>query len=110
VTDDQDPVVDFGRAGRRLRTSAVVLGALAVLAWLVHGLLGNGPDPADLGAWGGAALFGMFLVELVVVGGSALRGMLRAGDRGDRLAGGDVGLLPPQLLRRRGRGGGDGDR
>lgn len=94
------PLVDFARAARRVRTSAVVLGALAVAGWLVVGLLRGGPDPADLGAWGGAALVGMFLVEVVVVGGSALRGMLRAGDRGERLAGGDVGILPPQLTRR----------
>lgn len=94
------PIVDFARAGRRIRTSAVVLGTVVVVAWLMTGLLGGGLDPRHLGAWGGVALFGMFLVEVVVVGGSALRGMLRAGDRGERLAGGDVGLLPPQLTGR----------
>lgn len=96
-----DPIVDFGRAARRVRTSATLLGGLAVLGWFVVGLLDGGPDPADLGAWAGLALLGMFLVEVWVVGGSALRGMLRAGDRGERLAGGDVGLLPPQLTGRR---------
>jgi hypothetical protein len=40
-------------------------------------------------------------VEFVVVGGSALRGMLRAGERGERLASGDVMLLPPQVRRKR---------
>lgn len=93
----QDPIVDFGRAARRVRASALTLGSAALVGWLVTGLLGGGPDPSDLGAWAGVALLGMFLVEVWVVGGSALRGMLRAGDRGERLAGGDVGLLPPQL-------------
>lgn len=100
-TDDAVPlIVDFPRAARRIRASAVVLGGLAVVGWLVTGVVDGGLDPGDLGGWIGVALFGMFLVELVVVGGSALRGMLNAGDRGERLAGGDVGLLPPQLTGR----------
>lgn len=94
------PLVDFTRAARRIRASAMVLGSLAVVAWVVTGLAGGGLQPRHLGGWAGAALFGMFLVEVVVVGGSALRGMIRAGDRGERLAGGDVGLLPPQLTGR----------
>lgn len=95
------PIVDFSRAARRVRRSALVLGSLALAGWLVTGLVAGGPVVSDLGAWGGLALFGMFLVEVVVVGGSALRGMVNAGDRGERLAGGDVGLLPPQMTRRR---------
>lgn len=94
------PIVDFARAAHRIRLSATVLGAAALVAWVVVGLLTGGPDPADLGGWAALVLAGMFLVEVVVVGGSALRGMLRAGDRGERLAGGDVGLLPPQLTGR----------
>lgn len=95
------PLVDFGRAARRVRASALVLGSLALAGWLVSGLVGGGLDASDLGAWLGLALAGMFLVEVVVVGGSALRGMIHAGDRGERLAGGDVGLLPPQLTGQR---------
>lgn len=95
------PIVDFSRAGRRVRRSALVLGSLALAGWVVTGLAAGGLDPTDLGAWGGLMLLGMFLVEVFVVGGSALRGMLNAGDRGERLAGGDVGLLPPQLKRGR---------
>lgn len=97
------PIVDFSRAARRVRRSAGVLGTLALVGWVVVGLVTGGPDPADLGAWVGLALLGMFVVEVVVVGGSAARGMLNAGDRGQRLAGGDVGLLPPQLSRTRRR-------
>lgn len=95
------PIVDFPRAARRLRASAIVLGTAAVVGWVVAGVAGDGVHVADLGGWIGAALLGMFLVELVVVGGSALAGMLRAGDRGERLAGRDVGLLPPQVTGRR---------
>lgn len=95
-------LVDYARTARRMRRSALVLTSTALLAWLVTGLLGEGVDPADLGGWAGAVLLGMFLVEVVVVGGSAVRGMLAAGDRGERLAGSDVGLLPPQLTRRGG--------
>ena len=102
---DRATLVDFAGAARRLRASAIVLGVGAVLGWLGQGLFTAGVAITDLGAWVGLALVGMFLVELVVVGGSALRGMLRAGDRGERLAGGDVGLLPPQVSRR-GSGGG----
>lgn len=78
---------------------------LAVVAWLVVGFASGGPDLSDLGGFVGIALGGMFVVELFVVGGAALRAMLRAGERGDRLARGDVGLLPPQLSRRSGRRG-----
>lgn len=101
------PIVDFSRAARRVRISALVMVTLALAGWLVTGLAGDGLDPRQLGAWGGLALLGMFIVEVIVVGGSAARGMLNAGDRGERLAGGDVGLLPPQLTRRRTAAGSD---
>ncbi|MDX1510301.1 MAG: hypothetical protein R3249_03055 [Nitriliruptorales bacterium] len=85
------PVVDWARAGRRLRSwalaIAVVLATGIPATWLIAG------DPA-FGEWVFGALVVLFVVELVVVGGSALRGMLRAGARGDRLARPDVSLLP----------------
>lgn len=101
ATHDEPPsLIDWRRTGRRIGWSAAVLGALAILGWLVTGVAGGGPRLADLGGFLGLALAGMFLAELVFVGGAALRGMLRAGERGERLAGGDVSLLPPQLTRR----------
>lgn len=100
--DDTGPVlVDWSVAGRRLRASAVVLLGLALVAWIVAGLLHDGVRVADVWGYVGLAAVGMFLAEVVVVGGSAVRGLLRAGERGERLAGADVGLLPPQLSRRR---------
>jgi hypothetical protein len=97
-------LVDYIRTARRMRTSALVLGVVALVGWLVTGIATGGLTGGSLGAWLAMVVLGMFIVEVVVVGGSALRGMLRAGDRGERLASGDVGLLPPQLHGRRSRG------
>jgi hypothetical protein len=93
-------LVDFRATARRMRRSAAVLLLAALGAWLITGLGNGGLAGSDLGGWLGLALGGMFVVEVVVVGGSALRGMLRAGESGERLAAGDVGILPPQLRRR----------
>lgn len=96
-------LVDWGRVGRRIGvTAAVTVGGCLVL-WLVTGLLGDGLTAGALGGWLGLGVGVLFVAEVVFVGGAALRGMLRAGARGDRLAGGDVGILPPQLRRRRPR-------
>ncbi len=96
------PLVDFARMGRRLRRTAIVLGGLVAASWVLT-IPFAGPRMDVLMNLLGAALAIMFVAEVVIVGGSALGGMLRAGERGDRLASGDVGLLPPQLTRRRRR-------
>jgi hypothetical protein len=80
-----------------MRTSVTVLGGVAVAAWLVTGLVGAGFALGRLAEFVGLALGALFLVEVVVVGGAALGGMLRAGERGERLSSQDVGLLPPRL-------------
>lgn len=90
-------LVDWGRTGRRMRASAIVLGVLVVVAWVVLALLGDGFSLRTLGGLVGLGLAVMFVVELVVVGGAALRGMLRAGERGERLSSQGVGLLPPRI-------------
>ena len=77
---------------------AAVLVTLVVVGWLVDGIVGDtGFRLRVLGELGGLALLATFVAEVVVVGGASVRGMLRAGDRGERLAGSDVSLLPPQL-------------
>lgn len=95
------PVVDFPRTVRRLRISLTTIGALVVLGWLVGGAVGDGWSLRLLAELVGLGLLASFAVEVVVVGGSAARGMLHAGERGDRLASPDVSILPPQLTRRR---------
>lgn len=95
-------IVDWGRTARRIRLVLTSLGVLVLVAWLAIGVFGTvGFAPRLLGELLGLALLVAFLAEVVVVGGAAIRGMLRAGERGDRLAGSDVSLLPPQLTRRR---------
>jgi len=95
-------IIDFGRTARRIRRVLASLAALVLVAWLAMGVFGTGGfEPRLLAEFLGLALLVAFLAEVVVVGGAAVRGMLRAGDRGDRLAGADVSLLPPQLTRRR---------
>lgn len=97
------PVVDFPRTLHRLRISLTAIGVLVVLAWTVGGAIGNGWSLRLLAELVGFGLLASFAVEVVVVGGSAARGLLRAGARGDRLAAPDVSILPPQLTRRRRR-------
>lgn len=99
ATGDQVDLVDWGRTARRMRASSLILTGVVLSGWLVTGLLGDGLTAKALSAWVGAGLGALFVVELVVVGGSALRGMLRAGERGERLASDDVGLLPPRRRR-----------
>jgi hypothetical protein len=95
-------VVDFPRTVRRLRTSLIAVGSLVLLGWLVAGAVADqGWSLRLLAELVGFGLFVSFAVEVVVVGGSAARGLLDAGERGDRLASADVSLLPPQLTRRR---------
>ena len=100
---EHPPLVDWGRVGRRVGVTAAVLTALAIVAWIVSGLAGDGLSVRSLGNWVGLALGLLFIAEVVLIGGAALRGLLRAGERGERLASGDVGILPPQLTRRRRR-------
>jgi hypothetical protein len=86
-----------------MRAVLATLGVVVVLAWLAVGLFGEaGFRPRLLAEFTGVALLVSFMAEVIVVGGAAVRAMLRAGERGDRLAGPDVSLLPPQLTRRRG--------
>lgn len=106
--EDHDPgavgLVDWGRTGRRMRASVLGLSALVLLGWLVLSLAAGGFDPGTLGGLVGLGFIVLFVVELVVVGGAALRGMLRAGARGERLSSRGVGLFPPRMPTREERG------
>lgn len=102
VPDGPPPLVDWAETARRVWRSTAVLLAAAVLWWVVHAAVVGAWSWRYLGNWLGLALAAIFLMELLVVGGSALRGMLRAGERGERLSGPDVGILPPVRRRRQG--------
>jgi hypothetical protein len=101
--DPSPPIVDWARTARRLRAVLATIGGVIVVAWLAHALVTGGVDLPLLAELIGFGLFAAFVVEVVVVGGTAVRGMLAAGERGERLSGPDVSLLPPQLTRRRRR-------
>lgn len=94
-------LVDYRRTARRLRAGAAVLALVVLATWAGLAAFGDA-SVRTLVELAGLGLLGMLVLEVVVVGGAALRGMLAAGDRGERLAAGDVALVPPQL-RRRGR-------
>jgi hypothetical protein len=94
-------VVDWSRTVRRLRRALLTIAVLVVVAWAVLGAVDGTLSGRLLAELTGLGLLAGFVAEVVVVGGGAVRGMLTAGSRGDRLAGGDVSLLPPQLTRRR---------
>jgi hypothetical protein len=97
-----NPVVDFSATARRLRRSLIALLCLVLVMWPIVGeMRGVGFAPRLLGELLGWAALVAFVLELVIVGGSAVRGMFRAGARGDRLAADDVRMIPPQLRRRR---------
>ncbi len=93
-------ILDWPGTARRLRRSALGLAAVVVTVFVVVSLSRGEATLGLLGELVGLALLVAFLIEVVVVGRAALRAMLTAGERGERLAGQDVGLLPPQLLRR----------
>jgi hypothetical protein len=94
-------VLDLPTTARRLRSSLLVVGALVLVLWVAAAVREGWPAFGRLGELVGFGLLAAFVIELVVVGGAALRGMLRAGERGERLSSDDVGLIPPQLRRRR---------
>lgn len=94
------PLVDWARTARRLRLMLFGLGVLVIVSWLILGALHGDLRPRTLAELVGLAVLLAIALEIVVVGGAAIRGLLAAGARGDRLAADDVSLLPPQLARR----------
>lgn len=99
------PIVDWGSTARRLRWQLALVAVGIVVVWLVVGIARGSLTMALLGEVAGFGVLIAIVLEVVIVGGAALRGMLRAGERGDRLSSPDVSLLPPQVtcwMRRRG--------
>ncbi|MDP9023720.1 MAG: hypothetical protein M3N57_13690, partial [Actinomycetota bacterium] len=90
------PLVDFTWVRRCIGVVGAVWAAVAVLGAVVSAGLGGGLSAAAVRLWLGVAALGTVVSAVGLVAWSALGGMVRAGDRGDRLAGDDVGLLPPR--------------
>ncbi|MEE8601040.1 hypothetical protein [Euzebya tangerina] len=90
---EPDALVDFTQVPRRLQTAVVVSAALALLGCVVDGAI-NGLTFALMGRWGGIFVLVALLSGAAVTAIHALGGADRAGQRGERLAGPDVGLSP----------------
>ena len=99
----RDELLDHGRTVQRVRALAVVVGGSAAVGVGVSWLVAGGPSRDAFLLWAGLAVLVTVLGAITIVTAAAVRGMLRAGDRGERLADGDVGLVPPQLRSRDGR-------
>lgn len=95
-------ILDFRRTARRLAVAVSIIGIAVAVSWVAL-VVTTGASLRLLAELAGLGLLAAFVVEVVVVGGSAVRGMLAAGERGERLADSDVALVPPQLLRRKRR-------
>lgn len=90
-------LLDWRRIGRRLVRVLVGAAAVSILGIGVTWGVTGGVSGTGVLLWVGVGALLLVVGAMLVLSVSALRGMLRAGDRGDRLAGGDVGLLPPQV-------------
>lgn len=97
---DGGGIIDWTATARRLRRTLLGLLVAVLATFAVVSVLRARLEPTLLAELVGLALLVAFGIEVVVVGGAALRAMLHAGERGERLASQDVGLLPPQVLRR----------
>lgn len=98
----RDELLDHGRTVQRVRVLAVAVGGFASVG-LVGSWLAGGPSLDAFLLWAGLAVLVIVLGAIAIVTTAAVHGMLRAGDRGERLADRDVGLVPPQLRSRDGR-------
>lgn len=96
------PVVDYAATWRRLRRTLSTVGGLVLAGWVVGSIVTGTVSLRLLAELLGFGVFASFAIEVVVVGGAAVRGMLAAGERGDRLSSPDVALFPPQVGRRDG--------
>jgi hypothetical protein len=89
---------DLGRLGRWLRTVAIGLIFVAVLAAVIDGLV-RGLTFAVLARWAGVYLAAWLIVSAAVVAIDAARRASAAQRRGERLSDDDVGLIPPRRRR-----------
>lgn len=98
--EEPRPLVRWRRLGRLVLVAALVAAALVAVGGGVL-VVAAGRPFGDVLPLAGLVVVAFLVTVVVAVGWSAVRGMLRAGDQGERLASRDVGLLPPQARRRR---------
>lgn len=96
-----EPIVDWTRLGRTVAALVVGWVLVAAIGPAVTAALTGGIDRGVVLLWVGLGTAGLVATLVVAIAVSAVRGMLRAGDRGERLARDDVGLSPPQVRGRR---------
>lgn len=95
-------LVEWRRLARRVLVAAAVVTFLAAVVATVLAVVSGG-SVGGVAAFAAIAVAGLLVTVVAVVAWSALGGMLRAGDVGERLSSRDVGLLPPQARSRRRR-------
>lgn len=96
---DARELIDWHELGRVLGIAGGVWLALMALGIAATAaIISSTPDMSIVGVWFGLAAVGFLVTAIGVAAYSALGAMRRAGDRGERLAGGDVGLLPRRQL------------
>lgn len=93
-------LLEHGRTARRVRRLVVIVGVLGLVGFAATWLVDGGLSADVFLLWAGLVALAAVLGAMVIVAAAAFRGMLRAGDRGERLADRDVGLIPPQLRAR----------
>lgn len=93
---EPQPLVDFSTLPGRVRSVALPLGALALVACIADGAL-NGLTFALMGRWVGVYAVVTVLAAAIVTAVHALRGADAAAKRGERLSAHDVGITPRRL-------------
>ena len=101
---DDDKLIDIAALAVRLRYVAGGLAVLALVGAVVDGLR-NGLTFSLLARWIALLAFFLVIAAALLVAIQALRGAGHAARRGQRLAGRDVGLIPPKRSTRRHDGG-----
>lgn len=97
-SSEADGLIDWTVVSRQVGAALAAASGLAVLG-TVAGVVAGSPLGAAAGRWSGIGGLVFALTAVGLVAFSALRGVARVGDRGERLAGRDVGMLPPQVRR-----------
>jgi len=95
MNDERQSLIDFAALAGQLRAAVKVVGAAALFGAAAQSAR-MGIDGAVLLRWLTAFVALTLLCAAVLVALHAYRGATRVHERGERLAGDDVGLIPPR--------------